>query len=158
MWVKFRHKLFHFLFRLPIYIGIRIKYRFKTKKYKLPKGSHLILFNHPSNLDPLYTGLTFTRPTYFIANEDLFSLGFTSKVLNHLVAPIPKQKSMRDTSTIRTSLKVVKEGGNIGVAPEGNRTYSGDLNYIDPSIVKFAKLLKVPVVLFTIKGDRKSVV
>ncbi len=152
MWVKFRHKVFHFFFRRPVYLLFRIKYGFRAKKYKLPKGPHLILFNHVSNFDPIFVGVSLTRPVYYIANEDLFNIPFWSKVLNYLVAPIPKQKSMRDTTTIRTSLKVIKEGGNIGVAPEGNRNYSGTLNHIDMAIVKFAKLLKVPVVLYTISG------
>lgn len=152
MWIKFRHKVFHFFFRRVVYLVFRLKYGFHTKKYKLPKGPHLILFNHVSNFDPIFVGTTFNRPVYFIANEDLFNIPFWSKVLNYLVAPIPKQKSVKDTSTIRTSLKVVKEGGSIGVAPEGNRNYSGTLNYIDIATAKFAKLLKVPVVLYTISG------
>lgn len=152
MWTKRRHRIFHFFFRWIANLVFRLKYNFKSKKYKLPKGAHLILFNHPSNFDPIFVGATFNRPTYFIANEDLFSLGFASKLINFLVAPIPKQKSVRDTSAIKTAIKIVEEGGNIGVSPEGNRTYSGEINFIDMSIVKFARLLKVPIVLYTIKG------
>jgi len=152
MWVKFRHKLFFKLFRWLVYLYVKIKYNFKTKYYKLPKGPHLILFNHPTNMDPIFAGVAINRPTYFIANEDLFAVPYVSKILNYMVAPIPKQKSVKDLSTIRTSLRVVKEGGNIGVSPEGNRTYSGKLNYIDPAIIKFIRLLKTPVVLYTIKG------
>lgn len=152
MWVKFRHKVFFKLFRNVVLLILRIKYRFYTKKYKLPKGPHLILFNHPTNMDPVFAGVAVNRPTYFIANEDLFNIPYVSKILNYLVAPIPKQKSVKDLSTIRTSLRVVKEGGNIGVSPEGNRTYSGKLNNIDFAITKFIKLLKIPVVLYTIKG------
>lgn len=152
MWVKFRHKFFFKLFRGLTYLYVKIKYNFKTKRYKLPKGPHLILFNHPTNMDPVFAGVAVNRPTYFIANEDLFNIPYVSKILNYLVAPIPKQKSVKDLSTIRTSLRVVKDGGNIGVSPEGNRTYSGKLNFIDNSITKFMKLLKVPVVLYTIKG------
>ncbi len=152
MWVKFRHKVFHFFFRRIIYLVFRLKYGFRGKKNKLPKGPHLILFNHASNFDPIFVGATFNRPVYFIANEDLFNIPFWSKIIKYLVAPIPIQKSMRDTATIRTSLKVIKEGGTIGVAPEGNRNYSGTLNNIDIAIAKFAKLLKVPVVLYAISG------
>lgn len=152
MWVKKRHKVFHFFFRWIVYLYCKIKYKFKSKIYRLSKEPHLIIFNHPSNFDPIFVGASFSRPTYFIANEDLFTIPYVSKILNFLVAPIPKQKSVRDLSTIRTSLKIVKEGGNIGVAPEGSRTYSGKLNYIDPSIVKFIQLLKVPVIMYVIEG------
>ena len=151
MWVKTRHKIFHFIFRPIIYLIMRIKYGFRSKKFKL-KGPHLIMFNHPTNPDPVFVGSSMSKHVYFIANEDLFNLPYVSKILNFLVAPIPKQKSMKDTSAIRTALKVIKQGGNVGVAPEGNRNYSGKLNYIDISTAKFIKLLKVPVVLYTIKG------
>lgn len=151
MWVKFRHKLFHFIIRPLVHLAMRIKYGFRTKKVKL-KGPHLILFNHPSNLDPVFVGCSFNKPIYFIANEALFDIPYASKIINYLVAPIPKQKSMKDTSAIRTAIKVIKEGGNVGVAPEGNRNYSGRLNHIDLSTIKFMKLLKVPVVLYTIEG------
>lgn len=152
MWVKKRHKIFHFFFRWLVNLIFRIKYNFRSKKFKLEKKPHLILFNHPSNFDPIFVGSTFNRPTYFIANEDLFNLGFKSKILKYLVAPIPKKKSVRDTSAIKTAIKVVRQGGNIGVSPEGNRTYSGRINHIDIAIVKFARLLKVPIVLYTING------
>lgn len=152
MWVRRRHKIFHFFFRWFINLVFRIKYNFRSKKYKLNKEPHLILFNHPSNFDPIFVGATFNKPTYFIANEDLFNLGFKSKLLKYLVAPIPKKKSIRDTSAIKTAIRIVKEGGNIGVSPEGNRTYSGRINNIDMAIVKFARLLKVPIVLYTISG------
>lgn len=152
MWVKRRHKIFHFFFRWLVNLVFRIKLNFRSKKVKLKKGPHLILFNHPTNYDPIFVGSTFNRPTYFIANEDLFNIPYASKILNYLVAPIPKKKSVRDTSAIKTAIKVVREGGNIGVSPEGNRTYSGRINNIDIAIVKFARLLKVPIVLYTISG------
>ena len=152
MWTKRRHKIFHFFFRWLANLVFRLKYNFRSKKVKLGKEPHLILFNHPTNFDPIFVGSTFNRPTYFIANEDLFNVPFVSKLLNYLVAPIPKKKSVRDTTAIKTAIKVVKEGGNIGVSPEGNRTYSGRINHIDMAIVKFARLLKVPIVLYTIEG------
>lgn len=152
MWTKFRHKVFHFLFRWLVNLIFRIKNNFRAKRYDLPKGPHLILFNHPSNFDPVYVGCSFNRPTYFIATDDLFNIPFVSKLINYLVAPIPTKKGTNDSTAIRAALKVIKEGGNVGLAPEGNRNYGGSLNTIDKSIVKFVKLLKVPVVIYTIKG------
>lgn len=152
MWTKFRHRVFHRLFRPLVNLTMRLKNNFRGKVNRLPKVPHLILFNHPSNFDPVYVGASFNRPTYFIATDDIFNIPFTSKLISYLVAPIPTKKGTRDSSTIRTAIQVIKEGGNVGFSPEGNRNYSGGLNYIDPSTIKFIKLLKVPVVLYTIKG------
>ena len=49
-------------------------------------------------------------------------------------------------------MRVAKEGGNICIFPEGNRTLSGKLGNVDYSIVKLAKSLKVPLVICNIEG------
>ena len=48
--------------------------------------------------------------------------------------------------------KVAKEGGTIAVAPEGNRTYSGKTEHIKDSIVKLARLLKLPIAFYKIEN------
>ena len=49
-------------------------------------------------------------------------------------------------------MRVAGEGGTIAIAPEGNRTYSGKLCNIKPSIVQLAKKLKMPIAFFRIEG------
>jgi hypothetical protein len=49
-------------------------------------------------------------------------------------------------------LKVAREGGSIAIAPEGNRTYSGRTEYMNPSIVALAKKLAMPILLYRIEG------
>jgi hypothetical protein len=87
-----------------------------------------------------------------MASEDLFNKKFGSFFIKKLVAPIPKKKSISDLQAIRDCVRIAKEGGTIGIFPEGNRTYSGVQCYIDPAIVKLVRLLKLPVVLYNIKG------
>lgn len=152
MWKKFRHRLVFGLLRpvFRIYLGLAFGYR--CEKYRLPKGPHLILFNHPTNFDPFMVSMSFARPIYFMATDDVFTIRFVSKIIRYLVAPIPKSKSVRDIQAVKDCIRIVQEGGTISLSPEGNRTYSGKLNHIDPAIVKLVKFLKIPVVLFTISG------
>lgn len=152
MWLKFRHRVVFALLHPIFIIYLRIKYGYKAYKYRLPKGPCLILYNHPTNLDPFMLALSFWGPIYFMANEDLFNRSYFSSILKYLVAPIRKSKSIRDIQAVKDSIRIIKEGGRIAIAPEGNRNYGGRLNYIDPSIVKLIKLLKVPVVLYNING------
>ncbi|HEY8395310.1 MAG TPA: lysophospholipid acyltransferase family protein [Bacilli bacterium] len=152
MWTKFRHKVAFAILRPILKIYLRIKYGYKTRRYRLEKGPYLLLFNHTTNLDPLMMALSFKGPIYFVTNNDLFNIPFVSRLLKYLANPIPKAKALRDISTVKTCIKVAREGGKIGIAPEGNRTYSGRLAHIDKSIVKLIKLLKIPVVLYNIKG------
>ena len=49
-------------------------------------------------------------------------------------------------------MRVVKEGGSIALAPEGNRTYSGKTEYMTPTIAPLARKLGLPIVLYHIEG------
>lgn len=57
-----------------------------------------------------------------------------------------------DISAIKTCLRVANEGGTIAIAPEGNRTFSGKTEYINPSIASLAKKLNLPILLYRIEG------
>ena len=129
----------------------RLRYGYRTKTYRLEKGPYLLLFNHTTNLDPLMMALSFKGPVYFLANDDLFNIPCHFPIIKYLASPIPKAKAVRDISTVKACIRVAREGGKIGISPEGNRNYSGVLNHIDKSIVK----LIVPEnsrVLYNIKG------
>ena len=95
--------------------------------------------------------MAFRDAVYYVASEDLFSNGFTSKLIKFLVAPIPIKKQTTDMRAILNCIKVAREGGTIAMAPEGNRTYSGKTEYMNPAIVKMAKKFKLPIALLRIE-------
>ena len=150
--IKFRHKVVFKLLKPFFKLFFKLKYNTVTYKYKLNKGPHIILSNHLAVLDPFVLASSFTRPVYFMASEDLSSTKY-SKYINWLVAPIYKAKSKSDLGAVKDCLRVVKEGGTICIFPEGNRSYDGTLCKIEESIAKMVKLLKVPLVLYNIKGS-----
>lgn len=132
---------------------LKIKYGYSYKKYRLQKGKpYLILSNHQTMADQFLVSMIFDRNLYFIARDDLFSMGAASRVMKFLVAPIPKNKVARDIQTIRDSMQVAKEGGSIALFPEGNLTYSGTTEYIDISTAKYVKLLNLPVLFVNLRG------
>jgi 1-acyl-sn-glycerol-3-phosphate acyltransferase len=49
-------------------------------------------------------------------------------------------------------LRVVKEGGNIAIFPEGNRSYSGKTEYINTAIIALAKKMALPIAIVKIEG------
>lgn len=151
-WTKFRHHI-AFLFFRPIFrIYLKIRYHYTAKQYKLQKGPHLIVFNHPTAFDPFMVSISFRRPIYFMATDDIFSLKFASWWIKYLVAPISKSKSFQDMNAVKNMLRVANEGGTIALSPEGNRTYTGQLCHINPAIVKLIKHLKIPLVFYNIEG------
>ena len=134
-----------------LYPYIQFKYHIKIKKHK-DKRQCLILSNHQTAFDQFFITRAVKNTVYFVASEDLFSNGKISNFIRWSIAPIPIKKQTSDMRAVMTCMKVAKEGGSIGIFPEGNRTYSGKTEYIKPSIVKLVKALKLPLAFFVIHG------
>ena len=129
------------------------KYHISIEKLKNPnKRPFLILMNHQTAFDQFFIGMAVDGPVYYLATEDIFSLGWISRVLDFLVAPIPIKKQTTDLKAIKNCVKIAKEGGTIALFPEGNRTFHGRTLYFKPSIVKLIRLIKLPVVTMRIEG------
>ena len=152
-WTKFRHKFFRnvlFCLLSPIY---RLKFGAKPIRFKNEgKRQYLILYNHQTSVDMFFVGMCFKQTIYYVATEDIFSLGFLSKIINYLVAPIPIKKQTNDAKAVLNCMRVAREGGSIALAPEGNRTYSGETVYFKESIVGLARALKLPIAIVKIEG------
>ena len=152
-WTKLRHRIVQSIAYAILYPYSRLVYGVRIEKFKdKRKRPLLILMNHQTAFDQFFLGMAFRQRAYYVASEDLFSKGFLSRVIRFLVAPIPIKKQTNDASAVMTCARVAREGATIALAPEGNRTYSGRLVYIKPSIVGLVRLLRLPVVLYRIEG------
>ena len=152
-WVLFRHRVVTAVAKLVISPWTRLKYHIKIEKFKGKKDRpYLILYNHQTAFDQFFVGLAFNKPVYYVASEDLFSNGFVSKLLRWAVAPIPIKKQATDARAVLDCLRVKKEGGSIAIAPEGNRTYSGKTEYINPAIAGLARAMKLPIIFYRLEG------
>lgn len=152
-WVKKRHRIISFIAFLFLAPYTRLVYGVNAVKFKEQgKRAYLILMNHQTPFDQFFVGMSFKGAIYYLATEDIFSLGWISSVLRWLVAPIPIKKQTTDITAVRTCMRVAKEGGTIAIAPEGNRTYSGRTEYMNPAIAPLAKKLKLPIALYRIEG------
>lgn len=152
-WMKFRHKVVTVVGSKLMYPYTRLKYHVKMEPFKEENGrQYLILLNHQTVFDQFFLGLTFKKPVYYIATEDIFSNGFVSSIIRFLIAPIPIKKQTTDIKAVMNCLRVAKEGGNICIAPEGNRTYSGKTEYMNPAIMPLVKKLGLPLAFFRIEG------
>ena len=152
-WIQKRHSIVFDLLRGPL--GLYTKWRFGVDVVPFAEKGHrpyLILMNHQTAFDQFFVCMSFKNPIYFIATEDIFSLGWISKALRWLVAPIPIKKQTTDINAVMNCIKVAREGGSIALAPEGNRTYSGRTVYMNPAIAGMAKKLKLPIALYRIEG------
>ena len=152
-WIKRRHQIVVDLVRPVFGLYVRAKYGIKVEKFK-DQGDrpYLIVMNHQTGFDQFFVGMTFRRPVYYLATEDIFSMGWVSDLIRWLVEPIPIKKQTTDIQAVKNCIKVAREGGTICIAPEGNRTFHGRTVHMNASIASLAKKLGLPVAIFRIEG------
>lgn len=152
-WIQLQHKVvipvLRELFR-PIALWM---YHLKVERFKEENGrQYLVLANHQTGFDQFYPSFAFKQHLYYVASEDIFSMGWLSKVIVWLANPIPIKKQVTDIRAVMNCMKVAKEGGSIAIFPEGNRTFSGETAYMNPAIGGLAKKLGLPIAFFKIEG------
>jgi len=152
-WMKFRHKVAWVILYPILAVITLLKFPIRVEPLRGDrKRPYLILFNHQTPFDQFFVCMAFKGPIYFVASEDIMSNGFVSKIIKWLLAPIPIKKQAGDFSAVMTVLRVAREGATIAMAPEGNRTYSGKTEHINPAVAGLAKKMKLPIALFRIEG------
>ena len=152
-WIKKRHRIVRNILFAVMWPYCRLRYGIRIERFK-EQGDrpYLILLNHQTPFDQFFVGLSFRGPIYYMATEDIFSMGWVSSLIRWLVAPIPIKKQTTDLVAVKNCIRVAREGGTIAIAPEGNRTYSGKTVYINPSIASLARKLGLPIALYRIEG------
>lgn len=152
-WLRFRHRVVRNLAYMVMYPYARIKYGLHVEKFREQTApAYLILLNHQTPMDQFFVGMAFKGPVYYLATEDIFSMGWVSSLIRWLVAPIPIKKQAADPGAVMNCLRVAREGGTICIAPEGNRTYSGKTEYMNASIAALAKKINLPIALCRLEG------
>ena len=152
-WIQPQHKYLIPLLRdlvRPLFLWM---YGCKVERFKEENGrQYLVLANHQTGFDQFFPSFAFKQHLYYVASEDIFSMGLASKIIQWLAAPIPIKKQVTDIRAVMSCMKVAKEGGSIMIFPEGNRTFSGETVYINPAIGGLAKKLGLPIAFLKIEG------
>lgn len=152
-WIKKRHKIVWRVVLPIVSLYTRLRFGVQVERFEQRETRpYLILMNHQTSFDQFFVAMAFGKPIYFMATEDIFSLGWISSLLRYFLAPIPIKKQTTDLAAVRSCMRVSREGGSIAIAPEGNRTYNGKTVYINPAIASLIKMLRLPVALFRIEG------
>ncbi|MGL5089182.1 MAG: AMP-binding protein [Fusobacteriaceae bacterium] len=123
---------------------------------KLEKDSPVIFIgNHQSMLD----GFVFCealpkeiiKDTYFLATKIHFE-GKLKKYLanNGNIILVDMNKNLKET--LKIAAKILKDGKNLVIFPEGARSRDGELQDFKKSFAILSKELQIPVVPFVVKG------
>lgn len=91
-------------------------------KENVPADRGFILAcNHVSDLDPVLLGVAFPRAIRYMAKEELFHIPVLGFLIRKLGA-FPVARGKGDIGAINNAVEIVKEGGILGIFPEGGRS------------------------------------
>lgn len=127
----------------------------KIDTNKIIKNPALYIGNHQSFLDALIFSqaipLNKLKDTYFIAIVTHFNTPFRRYLADRgNIVIIDINKNLKET--LQISAKILKEGKNLVIFPEGARTRDGELQEFKRTFAILSKELNIPIVPFAIKG------
>ena len=135
--------IFKFFFRLKV-IG----------QENIPQnGPFIIVANHSSLLDPIILGISIKPKIIFVAAAYLFEIGWLGYLLRKANS-IPVQRE-NDIKAIKQSLKILRQGGVLGIFPEGGIDRQKNNLPIRAGAAYLATKAGAPIVPVKIKGADK---
>lgn len=146
-----RHVFVYRVLRRVLRPVVKRKLNLETREETIGK-QFLLLSNHTTNWDPIIIALGISDHMYFVASEHIFSWGMASSVIEALASPIPIFKGAPAAGTVLEVLERIKAGASIAIFAEGDRSFSGRTERIEPVIGKLAKNSGVSLVTYRIEG------
>src|ERR1700730_3888013 len=118
-------------------------------------GPIVVAANHRSYLDPPLLGTWFPRTIHFMAKKELFSIFGVSWFIRQWHA-FPVDRDRADLSSIRRALHILKEGGVVGIFPEGTRNLDGEAKARGGAVL-LAALAGCPIVPVALVNTQNAV-
>ncbi len=142
--------------KIFFYVIFKILYRIEVEGLENVRmdGRLAICSNHANNLDPLLVSVVFPRKISWMAKKELFKNKTFGNILGKIGAfPIDRDNS--DISAIKNALRILKDGGVLGIFPEGTRVKGFDINNAKPGIGLLTAKSKSVVQPIYIDGNYK---
>ena len=140
-----------YLWKLLFYKKYNINVTYKTDIKKV-KGPIILLSNHASRLDYMFTALPLLPKKFnFVAGYNEFFRSHLAGIFK-IMNVIPKKNFTADIYTIKEVTRIIKKKGNIILYPEGMSSISGANQPVAVGTGKFIKHFKLPVYYSLIKG------
>lgn len=122
----------------------------------IPKtGGIVVCGNHVSNYDAVLVGICMKRAVSFMAKKELYDVKGLSFLVKRLKT-IPIDRSKTDMAAFKTAIKVLRQGGVIGIFAQGTRVKEGEDKKAKGGAALFALTADVPVVPVAISGSFKK--
>lgn len=147
-WYRFVHGFIGFLLRLLSRLEIE-------GLENLPdKGPYLLAVNHLHWLDPPTLGVAFPYRAHVFAAEK-WEVHWLLGPFFRSVDAIFVQRGEVDRKALRAALRVLREGGVLGLAPEGTRSKTGALQRGRGGAAYMASRTQAPVVPVIVIGQKE---
>jgi len=114
-------------------------------------GPAILVANHIHLFDPPVLGAVLPRVIIFLAKRELFHTPVLNWIVSHYKA-LPLRRGEPDRQALRRALVVLRNGGVIGIFPEGTRSRTGALQRGQPGVVYLAARSGAPIVPVAIEG------
>ena len=128
-----------------------------THDVAAPDGPCLIIANHTNAWDPLIVAMCLPKKqTYFVSSEHLFRLGALSRLIDFLVAPIPRRKAAVATDTVLACLRHLRAGRSVCIFAEGEQCWDGRTAPLSPTTGALVKKSGASLLTIHIEGGYLS--
>ena len=119
----------------------------------LEEGPYLFLLNHVGIMDPVMVSNVMPQHIRWVAGAYLFKTWFLNLIIGKCCTAIPKQQGRSDLSMIRNVQRALKAGDNVGLFPEGTRTWDGEMMPVSyRSLAKLLRMFGVTVLFVHLEG------
>lgn len=147
-----RHQIFWKIIRFIAPSVLKPLYKYSYELAPKLESPYLVFSNHNGDLDPALVGLSFPQQMYFVASEHVYRAGFASKILRFVFEPIAKRKGTADAVTVMKSIRALREGKNVCIFPEGQKSFNGITGEINIATGKLVKASKASLVTYKLEG------
>ncbi len=119
----------------------------------LKHRNYLYLINHAGIMDPVLVSSVIPKHVRWVAGAYLFKTFFLKLVIGHGCTAIPMQQGRGNLSTLKTIKAALASGDNVGLFPEGTRTWDGDMVNLDyRALAKFIRFCNAPILFVSLEG------
>ncbi|MEM9080182.1 MAG: lysophospholipid acyltransferase family protein [Verrucomicrobiota bacterium] len=129
---------------------VLFSYEVVGRERLIEEGGALIVANHESFLDPPMIGIAHQNRVYYLARKTLFR-GFGAWLYPRWYA-IPVDQEGPDMTSLKTIIKLLKQGERVVIFPEGERSWDGQLQEGKPGVGLIVSKAQVPVLPVRIFG------
>jgi len=120
------------------------------------RGPYIVAANHANYLDGVVLGAALPRKISFLVMPRVYRATPLHPYFHDHVGSIPVSLARPDPGAIRRALRVLEEGGVVGIFPEGPFSRHGTLVRGQPGVALVALRAGVPVVPVAISGTFRA--